>query len=260
MPELPDIEAYARAIRAQGLNRRIAGVDLRDPDRLRGSRLADLEAALAGHAFEAVKRHGKMLFLTVSCGWRLVLHFGMTGAVVFHDAATDAPRHARLVLRFEDGGHLAFDDQRKLGWLELTDDVAAYLRSQDIGPDALSFDAAGFRDLLAGKRGIIKTALTDQSRIAGIGNVYADEVLFQAGVRPDRKAEDLGADEIEAVHGKLREVLEQAAALDADPARMPDDWLTPRRGGEATCPRCGGALETPKLSGRTAYLCPRCQT
>lgn len=263
MPELPDVEVFGRRIRAHGLNRRIETVDLRDPDRLRGASPADLEAALRGYVFEDVTRHGKMLFVKVSCGWQLVMHFGMTGFVTFYDDLGEEPEHARLVLGFQDGGEnggwFAFDDQRRLGWLELTDDIPSYLRSQGIGPDALSFDLAAFRALLTGKRGMVKTALMDQARIAGIGNVYSDEILFQAGARPDRKAMALTDSEIEAIHDRMHTVLTKAAEHEADPARMPRGWLTPLRGAEAPCPRCGGPLDTLKVGGRTAYFCPNCQ-
>lgn len=259
MPELPDVEVFAKNFAANALNRRIETVDLRDPERLRGAGAADLEAALTGYSFETAKRHGKVLFAKVSCGWWLVMHFGMTGFLAFYDDTSHEPGHARLVLRFADGGYVAFDDQRKLGWLELTDDVGAYLRSQDIGPDALTLDEPRFRELIAGTRGSVKTALMSQDKIAGIGNVYSDEILFQAGIPPEAKGNALTDRQLHDLFEATRHVLEKAIACRADPARMPEDWITPRREGDDTCPRCGGPLESRKVGGRTAHFCPRCQ-
>ncbi|SDF48934.1 formamidopyrimidine-DNA glycosylase [Limimonas halophila] len=261
MPELPDVEVIRRRIAEHGLEREIASVDLRDPERLRGARPADLDAALTGYRFTAATRHGKVLALKVSCGWNLIVHFGMTGALVLHADAGDEPDHTHLACTFADGGRLAYADLRRLGWLELTDDVPRYLKTQDIGPDALSFTREGLSAYLADKGGTIKSALMDQSRVAGIGNVYSDEILFGAGVRPDRKTADLDETEVERVFDALHAVLTDAVELDADPGRMTDGaWLLPHRDGDGVCPRCGGALTSLKVSGRTTHLCPRCQT
>lgn len=260
MPELPDVEVFGRRMRAHGVNRRIAAVDLRDPERLRGASAADLGTALAGRTFEAVHRHGKVLFVQVSGDGHLVLHFGMTGFVAFYDEPAQEPRYARFVLAFEDGGWFAVDDRRRLGWLELAEDVSAYLRAQGLGPDALSVDAAALRGLCAGKRGKVKSLLMDQEKIAGIGNEYSDEILFNAGVRPDRAASTLSAAEVDRLHAQMQEVLRTAVACDVNPAAMPKHWLMPGRGRGAPCPRCGGGLETSKVGGRTAYFCPLCQS
>ena len=260
MPELPDIEANALQLRQHSLGRKIARIALHDPGRLRASNPADLEAALTGHAIDAVERHGKVLFLKISCGWKLVVHFGMTGHLTALEDGTAEPAHCRLHLLFQDGGGLAFTDLRRLGWVELTDDPAHYLRSQDIGPDVLTLDAETFARRVAGKRGQLKTALMDQSVVAGLGNVWADEVLFQAGLRPDVKAHAQKPEVLRTLHATIRRVLPAAVAHGADPKRLPESFLTPRRGlDNPTCPACGDALETPKIAGRTAYLCPTCQ-
>lgn len=261
MPGLPDVEVFGRRIRAQGLDRRIETVDLRDPARLRGSAPSELEAALVGYVFEAVCRHGKMLFVKASSERQLVMHFGMTGFIAFYDHPAEQPEHARLLLQFADGGWFAFDNRRRFGWLELIDDIPSYLRSVGTGQDALRFDAEALHQLFADKHRMrVKTVLMDQERIAGIGNIYSDEILFQAGVRPDRKAGDLREPEVEAICAHMHAVLLAAADCEADPAKMPRDWLTPHRGtDDPSCPRCGRTLKRPKVSGRTAYFCPHCQ-
>jgi formamidopyrimidine-DNA glycosylase len=260
MPELPDIEANAEELRQHALGRTVARIALHDPERLRGSNPADLEAALVGYAIDAVNRHGKVLFLKLSCGWKLVVHFGMTGHLTPLADGGEDPAHCRLHLLFQDGGGLAFTDLRRLGWVELTDDPAHYLRSQDIGPDVLALDAETFARRLGGKRGQLKTALMDQSVVAGLGNVWADELLFQTGLRPDAKAHALKPEVLRTLHETIRRVLPAAVAEGAAPHRLPESFLTPQRGRESpTCPACGSALETAKIAGRTAYLCPACQ-
>ena len=260
MPELPEIEANAEELRQHALGRRIARIALHDPERLRGSNPADLEAALVGYAIDAVERHGKVLFLKLSYGWKLVVHFGMTGHLTPLADGGEEPAHCRLHLLFQDGGGLALTDLRRLGWVELTDDPAHYLRSQDIGPDVLGLDAETFARRLGGKRGQLKTALIDQSVVAGLGNVWADEVLFQTGLRPDAKAHVLKPEVLRTLHATIRRVLPAAVAEGAAPQHLPESFLTPqRRRDNPTCPACGDALETPKIAGRTAYLCPTCQ-
>jgi formamidopyrimidine-DNA glycosylase len=259
MPELPDVDVFRQQMAAHGLGREIAAVDLRDSERLRGARTDDLVAALQGYAFDSASRHGKVLFLKVSCGWTLAMHFGMIGRVVFHATAEAAPDHARLVLRFADGGYMSFDDTRRLGWVELTDDAGIYLRSQDIGPDALTLDRTAFGQRLHAKHSTLKSALMDQATLAGIGNVYSDEILFQAGLLPDRDPAGLEGGELDGLLEVLHAVLTEAIARDAEPEHFPSDWLTPHRQADAACPRCGTEVATRKIGGRTAYYCPRCQ-
>jgi formamidopyrimidine-DNA glycosylase len=260
MPELPEIAAEARELRDRVPGRQIAAVDLPDPTVLRGSGRDDLEAALVGWQVRSLRRHGKVLFLELDSGWKLAVHYGMTGRLLALDPDDAVPERIRVQLHFADGGALAFDDRRRLGWIELTDDIPHYLHSQDIGPDALALDGADLAARLSAKRGQLKTVLTDQSVLAGLGNVWADEVLFHAGLRPDRRSDRLEEPEIEALHRKLQRVLEAAARAGGDRSALPSGWLTPRRGAaDARCPTCGRALETTKIGGRTAWLCAHCQ-
>jgi len=260
MPELPEIETLRRTLAEHALNRPIAAVDLRDPERLRGARPDDLTAALTGFHFDDVSRHGEFLFLGVSCGWKLAIHAGMDGTLVAHAGADDEPAHTRLALRFDDGGHLAYADPRRLGWVELTDDIGVYLRSQDVGPDALAVDANTFAARVAAKHGAIKTALTDQRRVAGVGNRHADEILFQAGIAPDRDTKDLTADALARLHRRMAEVLADAATRGRVGGALPATWLLHHRAADAPCPVCGAAIRHIAVDGRSSYACPGCQS
>ncbi|WP_212524322.1 Fpg/Nei family DNA glycosylase [Actibacterium sp. MT2.3-13A] len=259
MPELPEVEVFRREFAARGLGKMIEGVHLIAPRSLRGATGEALRAALEGDRFAGVARHGKILFARTARGPTLVIHFGMTGALRFCAAGQAAPKGALLGLTFAGGPLCAVVSQRRLGWLELTDDRLAYLRERGIGPDALSLSARDFAERIGAGRGSLKTALMDQSKIAGIGNVYSDEILFRAGLAPRSKGRDLSREGLEALHRTLRAVLEGAVGILASGAELPPDWLARHREAGAACPRCGRPLRRERIGGRSAYSCPRCQ-
>ena len=190
-------------------------------------------------------------------GW-LRIHFGMTGALRYHREGEE-PDHTRLRIDFENGFHLAFQNMRKLGMIGLIRDPERWGRDEGLGPDALAVSGARFRSLLRGRRGMIKSLLMDQHVIAGLGNVYADEVLFQSAVHPRAPAAALGGDALAGMRDTMVGVLERAVDARARPERMPSDWLIAHRHSGGTCPLCGKDLESVKVSGRTAYYCPHRQ-
>ena len=259
MPELPEVEAMRRRVSAQALDREVARVTAPDAEALRGTSPAGLGRAVTGRAFGAVRRHGKVLFARAGDGPWLALHFGMTGDLALLAPGEAPPEHARVVFDFADGGRLAFDNPRRLGWLELIGDVETYLAEAGLGPDALALDRADVARIVGGTRGQVKPALMDQSKLAGIGNVYSDEILFRARLRPDAIGAELDAAALAALHAALRDVLETASARLARGVALPDDWLARHREAGARCPRCGGALAREKIGGRSARFCPRCQ-
>ena len=259
MPELPEVEVFRRDFAAQGLGARIGTVRLEDRRCLRGATEAELCAALEGNRFAGVARHGKILFASTARGPVLVMHFGMTGELRFFAPGEAVPGGACLVLRFADGRRMAIVSRRRLGWLELTGDAEGYLRENGIAPDALQISAQAFAERIGAGRGRLKSALMDQSKIAGIGNVYSDEILFRAGLAPRSRGRDLSADQLEALHRAMRGVLEEASAALCAGAELPAGWLAQNREEGAPCPRCGAPLRRETIGGRSAYFCPRCQ-
>ncbi len=173
----------------------------------------------------------------------------------------DLPKHTRLDIIFSNGNHLAFVCQRKLGKVGFADNVEKYIADHDIGPDALSehWSMDNFTSLIKGRNTDIKKVLMDQKHISGIGNVYADEILYQSGLRPARKAKELDNDEISRLHRAMLHVLKTAIDRHADPEKMPDSWILPRRKEGADCTRCSGKVKKVKVGGRSSYLCPDCQ-
>lgn len=261
MPELPDVEAYRRIVEDCGLDRPIEAVEAPVARLLDDVTADDLDRRLTGSCFIGTARHGKYLFATVGeAGW-LVLHFGMTGRILALDDPADAPEGSGLLVRFRDGGALAYHAPRKFGRIAWTENPAVFARAHGLGRDA--FEPRLPPEVLAVRlrahSGMVKAVLTDQSVLAGIGNVYADEALFQAGIHPKARADRLDDREVKALARSLHHVCDLAIRHEADPDAMPDGWLLPHRAAGDPCPRCGAELAQTKVSGRTTVFCPKCQ-
>lgn len=265
MPELPDVELYRQRLDGGGLNRRIARVVVSEPRVLRDISPRGLGARLRDASILSSRRHGKYLFAETDAGFWVEMHFGMTGSLQIYADPELAPDFERVRLDFSDGGRLAYTSRRLLGHIAVVDDPDAFIVQQELGIDALdpALTQAAFAALLAGRRGAVKSALMDQSLIAGIGNIYSDEILFQAHVHPRRAANRLTEDEQGRVYAATQGVLKTAIAVGAGSEqfldRLPEDFLLPHREVGGSCPRCGGQLEGLKTSGRTGYFCPTCQ-
>jgi len=259
MPELPDVEVYRRYFDAKALNRRIDAVHVEAPDLLSDTSPQGLGRLAHGHAFETTRRHGKYLFAGLDSGTWILMHFGMTGHLDYVEDPGDAPPHSQCLFSFGDSGALAYVATRKLGKIGTPSSPEAFVRAEDLGPDALTLDLDGFRDIAAGRRGQVKSWLMDQRSLAGIGNVYSDEILFQAGIHPRRPVGDLSGDDLARLHRSLRSVLERAIEAGADPQSMPEGFLLPEREEGGTCPRCGAQVASVSAAGRTAWFCPTCQ-
>ncbi len=259
MPELPEVETFRRHIEAHALGRTIAEITLEAPRLLEGIDEATLRKTLLGHRLQTTHRHGKYLFTRLDHGPWLVLHFGMSGEPRAYGPQDPPPPYARLILHFQDGGHLAYIDPRKLGEISLTPDPDRFIHGKGLGPDALAIDWPTFHHLTQGQRGMIKPWLMDQHHIAGIGNVYSDEILFQTGIHPRHPLPRLGEGDRHRLHHHLHDTLEQAIAAHADPTRLPPHFLIPQRHPGGRCPRCHTVLEHSKINGRTSWYCPRCQ-
>lgn len=259
MPELPEVESYRRYLEGRCLDRAIAAVPHLDASVVRHAEPEALAAQLVGSRITGTHRHGKLLFAALSRGGAAVFHFGMTGRLQTHRRG-DAPRHARLVLDFSVGDSMAYVCQRKFGYLSLTDDPAEFVRQRNWGPDALDeLDEATFVAALAGTRSPVKAVLMDQSRFAGIGNLYADEVLFQARIRPSTPAQRIGPRRVRRLFRAIATVLQTAVERNADFDAYPAGFLLTGRAADAPCPRCGKGLSGTKVGGRTTVFCRNCQ-
>jgi formamidopyrimidine-DNA glycosylase len=261
MPELPDLACARRYVDHTALHQSINAMQVRKERIVDGVAPRILQRHLTGQSFRQTRRHGKHLFVQYADDGWLAFHFGMTGRLQYYQTA-DEPDYTYVRFDFANGYHLAFVCPRTLARLRLIDHPDAFIDEKDLGPDALDdLDRDTFLDALDGRRGTIKGALMNQSILAGLGNIYADEVLYQAGIHPRAKIPDLNDDALHTLHTQIRPVLEAAIDHDANPTDLPADrYLLPHRYGDERCPDCDADLETLKVSGRTTYFCPCRQT
>lgn len=258
MPELPDVETFRRYLHATALHQKVAEVRVRNRRVLAGVSPSRLKETLQGACFDQTDRCGKYLFVQTDSGPVLVLHFGMTGHLEYEKDRTPG-KHDRLLFDFDNGYSLAYVCQRLLGKVSVVDSVEQFTHDNHLGPDALAIGADEFTRRLQKSRATVKSWLMNQKLIAGIGNIYSDEILFQSHLAPNRKAGAFGKKETERLYRQMRRVLETAIERKADPSRMPSSWLLPHRQEDNTCPRCHGQVSKTKVAGRTTYWCPKCQ-
>jgi formamidopyrimidine-DNA glycosylase len=258
MPELPDAVVYERRVADAALNRTIEKTTVVDPlvlgDGLEPHRLDDV---LRGRSLTETHRHGKHVFARYGddTGW-LALHFGMTGRVQAVEEGA-MPEYAYVQVHFADGGALAFECPRKFARVRLIDTPEAFVEAKGLGPDARRADVDTFLAPFEGRRGTIKGRLLDQSVVAGLGNIYADEALYQEGIHPATTVPELSEDALRNLYDAIQRVLDAAIAADADPEALdPDRFMLPHRYGDERCPDTGAPLQTEQVSGRTAYFSP----
>jgi len=259
MPELPEVETFKRYLDSTSLHQRITGVDIRSAYVLKDVSARELTRRLKGRRFESSHRHGKHLFARTDGDVSLRLHFGMTGSLRYFKDQEKAPRHTRVLFVFANAHCLAFEDQRKFGEIGLVEDVERYLRKRALGPDALDISLSQFRKIFEKHRGAVKTILLNQKLIAGIGNIYADEILFRARMHPATDAAHLSEKTVGKLFRATRYILKKAIEAKADAKRMPKSWLFLHRGKGGKCPRCGRELKSATIGGRTSWFCAHCQ-
>ena len=259
MPELPDVAAMKRYLDATSLHQHVADVWVGRDYVLKGTGPERLREALAGRAFESSTRHGKNLLIETDGEPWLRLHFGMTGNLKYFKQLEDEPGHVRVRFAFGNGYHLAYDCQRMLGRVSLEDGPAEFVEAHDLGPDALSVSRDEFERIMSGRRGGLKRTLMNQHIIAGLGNVYVDEVLFQARLHPETTIDRLSDEELKGLYEAIRQVLKTSIERGSDARDLPSDYLIHHRGEGEPCPRCSAEIRRIKTGQRSTYFCPECQ-
>ena len=256
MPELPDVEYFRRTLAEFGLGREIRQILVTDPGILRNADPVEVDRAMRGRRLGEPERRGKWLIAPTDAP-ALLIHFGMTGDLLWSRDGSDRHRHDRVIVVF-DAGEIRYRNMRKLGgaWLaSSSEDVEALLGH--LGPDALGLDRKEFLARLDRRRGRIKAALMDQSFVAGIGNLLADEILWRARIHPRRPIESLVEDERATLYRTLRTVVRRT--VDRYPGGFSPRWMRARGRPRARCPRCDTGLAKTVVGGRTTYFCPNCQ-
>ncbi len=259
MPELPDVETFRTYLNATALHQKIKTVEVLDSQMLQGVSVSTLKGHLRGRQFRRSYRHGKNLFAETTGDEFVRLHFGMTGYLKYYKNADQSLHHLRVRFDFSNGYHLAYICQRRLGNVSLENDIEQFVQQNDLGPDVLDISIDDFIAAAHSTKKAIKSLLTDQKKMAGVGNVYADEVLFKSRVHPQTTTRQLDRTQLKKIYQMMHTVLDYAIDHQADPKQFARSYLLPHRVKGAKCPNCGGSIKQVRISGRTSYFCPVCQ-
>ncbi|MFN4761786.1 Fpg/Nei family DNA glycosylase [Gillisia sp. Q332] len=193
MPELPDVEVFRRYFNTTALNKKVVNVDVPDEEILENMSSRSFQMRMKGEIFQATHRHGKYLFIELDREETLMMHFGMTGSLKYYQNGDEKPDFSRVIFNLNNGYKLSFVCPRKLGKIGLIEDEADFIEEHELGPDPYSddFKWEEFKEIISEKRGNIKTTLMDQKVLAGIGNVYSDEILYHSKIYPFTKIDEL---------------------------------------------------------------------
>lgn len=269
MPELPEVEMVARGLRGPLLGQTLIEVRCYWPRHIHGLTVEKLQNGVYGRAVQAIDRRGKFILFHLDDGQVLIIHLRMSGQLTVVATAMLTDKHTHTIFAFNNGQELRFRDQRKFGRVYLVNNADEVVGK--LGPEPLSpaFTVDLLAHLLKGRKRTIKPLLLDQSFIAGIGNIYADETLFYAGIRPTRTTDTLTREENGRLHAAIRHALQLGIARggasidqyirpDGTPGEMQNAVRVFRRTGQL-CYDCGTPIEKIVLGGRSTHFCPTCQ-
>lgn len=270
MPELPEVETTRRGLAPHVEGRRITGVVLRRPD-LRWPIPDEIRERLPGQRIAAVRRRAKYLLLDTEAGDSALLHLGMSGMLRVLPGDTAVGTHDHVDLALDSGRVLRFTDPRRFGSLLWQPAGTEHELLRSLGPEPLSgdFDGDWLFARSRGRSAPVKTFLMDQKIVVGVGNIYAAESLFRAGISPQRAAGKVSRERYAALAGAVRDILAHAItrggttlrdflAPDGAPGYFEQELAVYGRGGEA-CPACGTRLREASIGQRASVWCPRCQ-
>jgi formamidopyrimidine-DNA glycosylase len=272
VPELPEVETVRRRLEPVLAGRRFERVEILDPRLTRPEDPLEVAMELVGERVEAVDRRGKYVVVRFESGRALLVHLRMTGSLLHVDDIPDEDPHRRAVIELDDRTTLVYRDVRRFGtWLLAEPGEAEPYLDARLGREPLAgaFTTKRLGDALAGRRAPVKAVILDQRRLAGVGNIYADEALWRSRIHPLRPAGELGENELRALHRGIRAALNagiarQGATLrdyrtpDGGSGRMQHEFKVYGREGEP-CERCGRPIEKIRAAGRGTWFCPGCQ-
>ena len=257
MPELPEVERFKRYIDSTSLNQKITKAEIKNEKILENMSKKNIEKKLINAQIIQTSRIGKYLFLLLEPKSYLILHFGMTGNIKYFKNLNEEPAHTRLLITFSNNYHLAYDCQRLFGIVTITKDKTTYIKDKQLGPDALLIKESAFIEQLKNRSTKIKSLLLNQKILCGIGNIYADEILFQSRIHPATKCGNLTKHQKRTLYSNISFVLTTAINHNAIIEHYPHTFLLPHRKKDNICPlNRNHELKTVKISGRTTYYCP----
>jgi formamidopyrimidine-DNA glycosylase len=275
MPELPEVETYVRDLEPLLAQHQVTAAQIYWPRTIAAPDADQFLQQIVGQRFVRFNRRGKYILLGLESGAHLIVHLRMTGHLLVLPPEVEPDQHTHMVLDLDDGRRVHYQDPRKFGRIWLTSDPAPVLAN--LGPEPLreEFTVETLAHKLAGRKASIKAILLDQRMVAGVGNIYADEALFRAGIHPARCAGDLQPAEIERLHSAIQAVLMAAIQRNGstlgrsnvqnylrpngEPGGFQDEHAVYKRAGKP-CLRCGEPIERMVLAQRGSHFCPQCQT
>lgn len=269
MPELPEVETVVRALRPNLEQRRLTEVRNYWPRHIDRPSLPELQRRIHGRVITKLSRRGKYILIHLDDGQTLIIHLRMSGHLAVVDAGEPVADHTHTIFALDHGRELRFRDTRKFGRVYLVDDPQEVVGKLGPEPLADTFTAAAFAARLARHKRILKPLLLDQTVVAGIGNIYADEALFEAGIHPTRHSDSLSPEEIARLYTAIRNVLavgiaREGASIntyvkpDGEKGDMQNAVRVFRRTG-APCTTCGSPIERIIVGQRSTHFCPVCQ-
>jgi formamidopyrimidine-DNA glycosylase len=269
MPELPEVETTVRALRRPLVGRTVTGMWNDWPRHLATPPLSAFQARIIGRQFHSIERRGKFLVFNLDEPETMLIHLKMSGHLAVVPVADETDKHVHTAFTLDNDEELRFRDIRKFGRVYLVQDPQSVLGQ--LGPEPLSeeFTPSLFHMMLQKRKRVIKPLLLDQTFLAGVGNIYADEALHYAAVRPNRISSTLSEAESEALHAAIQKALHLGISREGasiDNYRKPDGsrgemqnvMVAYGRTGEP-CDRCGGIIERIVLGSRSTHFCPQCQ-
>lgn len=286
MPELPEVEALRRQLEKEFAGKKIKSVDIKTRKYVKQATMGtkrvnkkhitpkEFEKMVVDRKVKSVHRKGKYLAFELDDGTRMVFHLGMSGHIVKATGRRAQDKHTHAIVHFTQGGQLRFFDARRFGELFVTDADTYEEAMSDLGMDAISDQIPWqvLSDLVGAKKATMKRLLMNQEFVAGLGNIYSDEVLFQAGLSWDRKSDSLTSNEVRRLSRAIGEVLQEAIKhrgttlgdgewrdLYDEPGEHQDSLLVFDREGEP-CRRCRSPIRRIRVGQRSHYFCPQCQS
>lgn len=274
MPELPEVETYVRDLTPLLREQTITGVTVLWPRIIAAPTVAQFMEGVLGQRFTSFSRRGKYMLLGLNSGNTLLVHLRMTGRVIVYAQPMMPDKHTHVVFDLADGGQIHYQDSRKFGRLWLVTEPGTLLAKLGVEPFAPTFEVNYLAAKLSSRTATIKALLLDQSIVAGVGNIYADESLFLAGIHPARPGNSLTNVEIKKLHSAVQQVLARAIAQHGSSLGRSSVQNYARPGGEfgefqeehkvfqrtgEPCLACSQPIQRIVLGQRSTHFCPICQ-
>jgi formamidopyrimidine-DNA glycosylase len=255
MPELPEVHNFKQYFDAAAIGQRIAAMTVHDDKIIRNMNGPTFEDALTGRTITGSVRRGKYLFAQLDNDHDILLHFGMNGDLNLYQEPEERGRFERFAFHFSDGNTLGFDDSRKFARILYLEDREAYIKEVGLGPDALDLEEAYFLEALAGRKTTLKGILLNQKIVAGLGNLYVDDLCYQLRLHPATRVNQLSKEQLQAIYHKIVEMMTFATENAPYYRDYPEKWFwhTWRKEGSVD-PETGGEIKVIKVAGRTTYF------